>query len=160
MVNIDKVQVFVMGFILLVVGIILFSVLATNISLNNNLDTQTNESVTITKALGGSTGQTAQDDVVTLTNFHNSTDDYTANISTHVNITSAGAITVDNNSIIIGGATAGFNATYTDEGDLYVTDSKSRTIMNLIPIFFVLFILAAAIFVAMEMGIADFLKKK
>ena len=152
---INKLNVVVSIFMTLLVGIVLLSVLANVISTNRTLDTQINETVTLTHAAGGNTGTTTQNDVVSIQYFANGSTDYSANISTAIdciNITkSTGAIIVDNKSISING-TGTFNLSYTYEGEMYVDDNRARTILFLIPIFFALVFLAIGMIFLNQMG--------
>ncbi len=90
------------------------------------------------------TGDTAQDDVVSISFFGNGTNsthssDITAGI--HVNFTKPGVITVDSFPFDPGT----YNISYGYEGDLYVVDTKAHPLLRLITIFFVLVIFAFAI---------------
>lgn len=149
----NKVGVFVGVFIALIVGIVLLSSLSDSVYENSN----TYESINETIAIGLNSGTTAEDDVITVTNFNNITDDLTASVNTDVNFTRAGVITINNDSIP---PVRNFNITYGYEGDLYIRDAPARVINNLVIIFFALALLATAILAAYQMGLLEFLKKE
>lgn len=90
------------------------------------------------------TGQTAQPDVVSISFFGTgnvSTDVAGLEINDEVNFTKPGVITVSTLNFSAGDN----NITYVREGDLFVANSTARTLLKLIPIFFVLGILAIAV---------------
>lgn len=127
------------GFIVILVGVVFAGVVADNQVANTELSTSTNEQITIT----GGSGLTAEDDVRGITffgNATNNTDQGAFNVGTEVNFTKAGNITVS--SLFSGGT---YNISYPFEGDLYVNDSQAQTFLKLLALFFVVAVLAIGI---------------
>ncbi len=156
MAEMSKLGATVGGFILLIVGIVLFSVTADSVYDANNLHQAPNETLDFTQTFGQNVTSAANDDIVSVDFVGNTTDDLTSELDTNINWTRAGVFTVDGVTVV----NATYNVTYNFEGDSYVADSNSRTILSLINIFFALWILGAAIFVMMQMGIVDLLLNK
>jgi len=132
------------GFILLLIGVNLIAVIGTSVAGNIQLSDSGDEVLAIASSLG----QTANDDVVDLTYFGNKTVNTTTNArASDVNFTRAGVVTVNGTAWNDGGT---YNVTYSFEADLYVADSRARSIMPLITIFFALGILAIAVMVGVD----------
>ncbi len=103
-------------------------------------------------------GQTDQDDVTAVTFFGNtSLSTFTADIDINdeINFTKPGVISV----ATINFSAGSYNIIYTYEGDLFVTDSTSRTFLKLVPLFFVLAILMVA-FIMFRDAFPEFLGGK
>ena len=147
--EINKLGIFIFGFILIFLGIAFSDVIGDQLYLATNLGSLINESVVIT----ASTGQLAQDDVDTVSYFGNTTNDTTVLLDNLINITKAGVITTDP---IIGNTT--YNASYTYEGDEYVVGATNRTILSLVLIFFVVTVLLGGMWILSQTGIMEFIK--
>ncbi len=80
-------------------------------------------------------------------NTNYSTDQYGIYI---LNQTAAASVGVFDSADIQGEGTPIYNMTYTHEGDNYLNDSTSRTLMNLIIIFFALAILSVGYVIVMK----------
>jgi len=154
--NINKVGVFLSVFITIIVGIILLSVVSDSTYDATTLQESVNETIVFTGTVGYiNTTNTAQDDIISVTNFDNLTDDLTANIDTDINWTKAGVITVSRDVV---GTNNSFNISYNFEGDNYVAHSTSRTLIKLLVLFFALALLGIAIYAMNQMGIMELLK--
>ncbi len=97
-------------------------------------------------------GSTANDDVITVSFFGNgtiNTSNANINVNTHVNFTKAGIITVSGRNF----TNDTYSITYGFEGDGFVVDATSRTILDLIPLFYVIGILLVSVGAALKMGI-------
>lgn len=140
----DNLNILVMGFVAILVGIVFASVIADSEVANTQLSTN-NESITITAGVGSLTFG----DVHSISYFgndSNNTNSAEINIGAEVNLTTvAGSISVArnltdsvNNSIFGNG---NYDVVYTYEGAQYVADSASRVLISLIPLFFVLAVL-------------------
>ncbi len=147
--EINKLGIFIFGFVLIFLGIAFSDVIGDQLYLATNLGSLTNESVLIT----ASTGQLAQDDVVDVTFFGNQTNDTTSYLDTFINISRAGAVVTDET---IGNTT--YNVSYTYEGDEYVVGATNRTIINLVLIFFVVTVLLGGMWILSQTGITEFIK--
>ena len=204
----NQLNTLIIGFILLIVGIILLTAVSDSINAATELTTATNESIAIANnnltstnediAILSGSGVTANKDVGGLTFFGNTTLNTSSifiNFTTEVNFTQEGAISVVSNFSdgtynisyfynIANGTTVNDNVisvdffgnttintsnsninvgtqvnftlagvitvsglnfsndtyqiTYDYQGDDYVVDSTSRTLLNLIPLFFVI----------------------
>ena len=90
------------------------------------------------------TGNTVQDDVVSVSFFGNGTNSShlsSVTIGTEINFTKPGVITVD--TFVFDAGT--YNISYEYEGDLYVVDTKSHFALKLVALFFVFVIVAFGI---------------
>jgi len=131
---VQKLNPLVLGFMVILIGIILLSVTADQIFLSRTVGTTTNESMT----MASNAGQTVNVElgVYDVTYFGNHTDTIVSdNVSTtnSVNFTEAGVITTG------GSVTDGvYNITYNYYPDEYVQSGTGRTLINLIVIFFAL----------------------
>lgn len=126
-------------FVALLLGIVLIQVIATSIAGTDDIHTSDNESMTITS----SAGQVRFDELTTVTFFgngSNSTAQSDVVINTHVNWTEDGDITVGND-IFSDGV---YNITYNYEGDLYVSNGTSRTLLGLVVLFFAVYLVVLA----------------
>jgi len=144
----NKIGSIVFLFIALLLGIVFIQAIGNNVAGNTQLSSKVNEQITITDGVGA----TDEDDVVGLSFFgnnSNNTNDSTITVGTDVNFTRAGAITVtqnltpliENQTIFANGI---YDVSYTYEGNLFVADSTSQTLLNLVVLFFALFILLIA----------------
>lgn len=145
----DGMGTLIMGFVFLLVGVVLFGVIADSIyGITTETQTSTNESV----ALSGGSGQTAQRNLTVVTQIYNGTTaqsiDVTENCTT---ILVSGAINCSDSAV---GAGAVLLVTYTYSLQDFVNDTASRSLILLINIFFALAILAGAVVV----GISGFQK--
>lgn len=131
-----------MFFIVIIMGVVFLQILADNQIENTELSNTFHEQITITSGAG----QTNNDDVVSLQFFGNgsvNTDQSNIVLGEVVNFTKPGVITVSQNN---GNFSNGnYNISYTYEGDLYVVDTKSHPLLNLMVIFFVFVIIAMGI---------------
>jgi hypothetical protein len=135
--ELGKVSLILMAFIGILIGTVLIDSIADSISeLDDTIVTPNNESITWS---GNNTPFTlAHDDIVAGSDVvWNHTTQMVRN--THYTISKT-AITFTNTSRYLWD-TAALNITYTYEGANYVDNTTSRTLMNVIPIFFVLAIL-------------------
>jgi len=155
--NMKKIGVFVMLFVMLLIGMALFDTLADSVYDATNLQESDNETLTFSDLLANQTNTTsvAQDDVDSVSYFANLTDDLTADLTTGINFTKAGVITIDRAAV---GNNNTFYITYGFESDEYVAHSTSRVLVRLINIFFALAIFAAAIYAVYAMGLVDLFK--
>ncbi len=90
------------------------------------------------------TGSTARDDLVSMSFFGNGTNNTflsSVTIGTQVNFSKEGVITASSCHFSDGS----YNTSYGYEGDLYVTDSKSRNLLTLNSLFFALVLFAVAV---------------
>jgi hypothetical protein len=147
----SKIGTFVMGFILIILGIILLGTTADVVFDATTLQQAGNETLTI----GVNTGTTAQDDIISVANFNNITDDLTSELETNINWTKAGTITVNNATVFSG---ADYNITYNFEGDQYVAHGTARVLIGLITLFFALAILSMGLYVLSKTGLFELLK--
>ena len=145
----------VWGFILILVGVILMGTLADSIQSNITLTRAGNETI----AISSGHGATANADVITFDWFGNGTN-HTGNpdvtLGIHVNFTKNGSVDVDGNIFLDAGS---YNASYSYEGTDYVSDSTSRSLLPLVPLFFAIAVMLLGFFVAKRgfegMGIMD-----
>ena len=121
------------SFIIILVGVVLVNSIGDSLYLASTISTVTvNESITM--ATG--TGEVANNDVTLITFYGNGSDSTGTGafvVAESVNVTKATGVVVVNDT-----STGAYNITYEYEGTEYVTDSQSRTLINLIPIFFVI----------------------
>ncbi len=97
-------------------------------------------------------GSTENANVVAVSFFGNSTINTTnanINVNTHVNFTLPGVITVSGRNF----TNDTYSITYDYQGTDYVVDSGSRTIVNLIPLFYIIGILLVGVGISMRMGL-------
>ncbi len=97
--------------------------------------------------LSDGTGNTANEDVVSVTDFGNSTistDDIGIAIGSEVNFTKAGVITFNTLNFTDGNV----NITYDFEGTEYVTNATARVLLPIINIFFALAVFLIGVMVA------------
>ena len=123
----------IMGFILILVGVILFVQLADNIFAAVTLTDITNESLALTSGAGVA----ANADITSFSFFGNgtnSTDGSEATIGVEVNVSRNGSVAAS--TVVFADGT--YNLSYLYEGTEYVVDSSSRTILPLTNIFFAL----------------------
>jgi len=134
--NINQMGLMIGSFIVIVVGVILADTLADSLYQATTLSTVTqNESVTISAGVG----TLANDDVTQIYYFGGSnlsTKTTGISLNTQVNITDKATSTIRVDSVNF--SNGKWNCTYEYEGTDYVADNQSRTILNMIPIFFVL----------------------
>jgi|24BtaG_2_1085350.scaffolds.fasta_scaffold00417_12 hypothetical protein len=153
-----------MGFVLILIGVILTGVVADEVYKTRTPTDIVNESVTLVAA-ATSTGQNltatlANDDVLTITYFGNATDSVTST-GTEVNVTDQTGV------LLVSNASGGFftdgnpyNVTYDYAGAQYIQGSAtSRTIINLTTLFFTLGIMALGVLFVIKSGLLDMLKK-
>jgi len=144
------------GFVTLIIGIILLNSIGASI-----------DDATLSKSVGqesiviaSSSGTTLEDDLIGVSFFGNktiNTSNYATELNTMVNWTAAGLITVSPGNL----SDETYEISYTYTGNNYVNDSKSRTILRLIPIFFVIGgVLLVGIGIALKAGILDLTKKR
>jgi len=152
--DVNKVGVFVSVFIAIIIGIVLLSTISDSVYDATNTQESVNETIVFSAGDINITN-TAQDDLVSVTNFHNVSDDLTADIDTGINWTKAGVITIDRATV---GLNNSYNISYTFESDNYIAHSTSRILVKLVIIFFALALLATAIWAMNKMGIMDLLK--
>lgn len=131
------------AFIVILIGTVLIEALANDVHENTNLAAQPNESVT----MASRAGTLANDDVTGITMLRNSSHaDYLWLASTiGFNYTTGGAI-VANASLPSTPVYVGYNY----EDDLYVVDATSRTLLNLVLIFFAIAIMAIGVGMAIS----------
>jgi len=155
--DINKVSVFVTAFIAIIIGVVLLSTISDSVYDATNVRGATNETLTYSDLLANisNTTSTSNDDITGVTYFANLTDDLTANIDTTVNWTRAGVITIDREA---NGYNNTFYIDYSWESDNYVSHGVSRTLINLLIIFFALAILATGLWAMYKMGIMDMIK--
>ena len=144
-----------MGFIVILIGIVLIQPIANDVAANDDILTTFNESVAVTSGLG--TLSDPNDRVTGITFFGNgsaNTFQSEVTIGTHVNFTRLGVLTVtqnvDINSTSEGNFTLSFadgtyNVTYLYEDDLYIGDRTARALENLVPLFFAIFVLSLGV---------------
>ena len=116
----------ILAFIAIVVGLALIGNLGNVIYAATTLSSVVNESIVITSGAG----QTANDDLSSVSYFGNQSRDCSVNISTLVNWTRAGVITIG------GYPDTTYNISYLYEEDEYVAHSTSRTLLPLLTLFF------------------------
>jgi len=142
----DKLGIIIGGFMLILVAVIFTDVIGDSVWGTNNRESEIDEVITI--AAGAA--QLASDDIYSITNIENSTDQWTgdgisfppADGSTW-NVTVAGVVTTN--------LTGAWNITYVFNPDEYVKSATSRTLLSLIPIFFVLAVLMFGVGMFMKM---------
>lgn len=148
------------GFITILLAIILVQEIASSTVAATETSSITNETVTITSG----SGKTNQNGVISVSFFGNGTTNTivctTFDINSQINFTKNGSVSVaqgltapdecaDYNGSIANG---GYNISYVYEGDNYVSESTSRVFLKLIPLFFVIGILAAGIYVVFKIN--------
>lgn len=148
--NKGKLGILITIFILVIIGLSLLSSLADNIYLNTNTRDIVNETITI----AANTGQTANDDLTTVTYFGNTTVDYTSAINTGVNFTTAGVITVANSSNpLFNISDNDYRISYNYEPDEYINNGTARTMLSLIVLFFAIGIVALGVLLVRKTGL-------
>lgn len=141
----NKLGLIIFLFIILLIGIVLLDTLGDTVYENTNLFGATNESITMTGTGGALTGTTSiTSGIVGVSFFGNDTTDLTSVIDTTVNWTSTGDITLGNTTLT-NYSDSTWDISYTAEGDLYVVDGTSRTLIRLLLIFFAIAIILAAV---------------
>lgn len=135
-------------FIILIIGVVLLGELADSNVENTQLTGAVNESITLTSF----SGVVAQDDVSSLSFFGNSSNNTGTDpqliIGTTVNLSVNGTVDLSGD---VGYNNAGpYNISYSYEGDLYVVDSRARTLLPLSIIFFALIFIAAGVAALMK----------
>lgn len=131
----------IMFFVAVVIGVVLIQVLADRQVALTELSTTTNESIIMTSQ----SGEVTNVDLEGLTFFGNATNNTnqaSVTIGQEVNFSKNGSVTV---SSLHFPADGNYNVSYSFQGDLYVDDKESRTLLVLIILFFVLAILAVAV---------------
>ena len=146
MVNNDNnaLSIFLGAFIVILIGVVLLNSIANSITAATTISSQTNESITIGATGNGTTGQ---DDVTGISYFGNASCN-TVNplcfvIDASVNWTSTGFIQTNTTGDL-------YNISYTYEGEAYLTDSTSRTLITLVILFFALSIVAVGYFLVVK----------
>jgi len=134
----------ILTFVIVVIGMSFLDITADEVAATGTLD-RINESITI----ASNVGQTTRTDLRELVYFGNDTinsdDGGSVALDVGVNWTRAGVITVSNN--FTDGAS--YNAVYQDGNDKYVANGTSRTLLNLVILFFAL----GVAFLALPFGI-------
>lgn len=127
-------------FVVLIISLTLLPVIGDETAALGNLDT-----VSETLAITSSTGQTARTDVRAVTFFGNATLNTSVSgitVGEQVNFTEAGVVTVAGGNFT---DSPNYSITYSDGNAKYITNVTARTLINLVVIFFVLAIVAYAI---------------
>jgi len=121
-----------------------------NVNQNTVRSQVTNESVVTVLGLANTT-HTDQTIVTFFGNATRNTDNVSIDIGGMVNMSTAGELSV--NATVFQDST--YNVSYTYETGLYVTDNRSRTILRIVPLLFVLAVLAISIWVTTRSGLFD-----
>ena len=159
--NINKVGVFVIAFVTLLIGIVLLQTTSDTVYLGTDaVYTITNESITLA---GETTTDLANDWVESITTV--ALPNGTAIATTGSTNYSVSNLNSDNVAQITYYSAAAANytgnetyVTYVYEDDSYIRNSQSRVLIRLIIIFFAIAILAIALWAMMKMGIMDLVK--
>ena len=148
----DGLGLLIMGFVFLIVGVVLFGVIADAIyGITTESQTVTNESMTLSSGAGA----TVQDDLVSAP-----TEIYNGTSSDDIDVQSAGFgacnVTIATGAIKCNSSVGAgpLLVTYSYNLDDFINDTASRSLILLINLFFALAILAGAIWV----GISGFRK--
>lgn len=133
------------GFMFLIIGIVLLSSVADSVFDATTLSSSTNESVDI----AGGLGEAANDDIEGVSYFGNATlNTNQAHISfdVEVNWTTNGSLTV------AGGYfnDTSYDFTYEYQGDNYVDESTSRSLITLVTLFFAIAVMLGGLVIAVE----------
>jgi len=155
----NKVGIFVIAFITLLVGIVLLDTTADTVYLGTDaVYTATEEAITLSNTTAASLANNWVTGITTVlaeygaVNATLTSDNYTVS---GLNLDSVPTIILsddqfDGNSSWI---------TYTYQDDSYIRNSQSRVLIRLITLFFALAILATALWAMYKMGIMDLVKK-
>lgn len=134
----------IMGFITLFIGLILIGSIADTTNESTTLFNYVNDTNTFTHAAGGpATGQLTFDRLVTVTDIQNDSGDggdLTGELDTNINVSALGAI-----SIVTEYENDSFNFSGAYGGDGYVQHGVSRTLVDLIPLFFAIALLLVGV---------------
>ena len=158
--DMNKVGMFVIAFITILIGIALFSTLADSIYLGTDATyTSTNESITL---VNGTDVSLANNWVTSVTTVLAPNTDATANVTliedsnyTVINLNNDGVAKIQLIDAEHDGNVS--YVTYDYQDDNYIRSSQSRVLIKLIVIFFALAILAVGIWAMNKMGLMDIL---
>jgi len=151
----SKIGLLVSGFVIILIGLTFFQAAVTTIGSATRISTTTDESVTIT----GGSGALANDPIVGLTFFGNSTNNTNKSplivFGAQVNFSRNGTIQVTQNFNHTNAADGNFvfgngvyTANYTYEGANYITSGSARSISSLIPLFMGMVIMIVGVGIA------------
>lgn len=140
MAELNRLGIFISVFIALIVGVILVGVIADDVNENTQTDSTTNESFV---ALDNTFVALANDDLVSVSEVRNFTQDVLVLTTDYTVDLPGGRINIS--TIEFNPTNTTYYADYVYERDLFVSNATARTLLNLIPLFFVLGIAFAGI---------------
>jgi hypothetical protein len=135
----------------LIIGVPLLSSISNSTYENTHIYSVTNESITFANT--SNTKSVFETKITDVTYFGNNTVDSSSSLDTLINFTYGGVVRVDGKSISNQSAT--YNISYMYEPLNYVNSSTSRTLLNLLPFFYALGILAVALMYVFKSELMD-----
>lgn len=136
----DEISILLVAFILLILGIIFAGVIADNVYDNTNTYTVTNETLT---GVNGTAVTLTYDDLVEVTQVRNTTTQ-----SVIFNETSDYTVTLSTGAITVLSGSDDYSVDYVYYPDNYVKNATSRSLINLLVIFFVIGVVGTGIWAA------------
>ena len=162
MVSINKAGIILSTFLCLIIGIALLNAVADQISLVDQTYTSTNETITLTNGTAVSLANNWVTSITSVVANYSGTYSTTLTKDSNYTVSNLNSDSVATITLITGGYDGNSSyVTYTYQDDSYIRgdmSSANQTLIKLIVLFFVLGVVACAIWGLLRSGILDFQK--